>query len=283
MTILKTQSLPPNTFRIVCHKATERPFTGAYDEFTAKGSYLCRQCGLALFRSRDKFHSGCGWPSFDEEITEAVKRVSDTDGVRIEILCARCDAHLGHVFQGEGYTNKNTRHCVNSLSLDFVSDTVVLDSEEAIVAGGCFWGVEYYLKRIPGVLSAEVGYTGGIKNNPSYEQVCSGNINHVEAVRVLYDPEKITYENLIHDFFKIHDPTQIDGQGPDIGSQYRSAIFYYNEAQQNAAEKAIAIFEKTGKKVRTQILPVSTFWPAEEYHQNYYEKTGKLPYCHRPA
>jgi len=281
--LLKTSSLVPNVSRVVCQKATERPFTGEYDQHAAAGSYLCKQCGLALFRSQNKFHSGCGWPSFDEEIEGTVKWLTDADGSRTEILCARCDAHLGHVFEGERYTAKNTRHCVNSLSLDFVPDVTVVDTEEAIVAGGCFWGVEYYLKRIPGVLKTEVGYTGGTQDNPSYEQVCRGNTRHLEAVRILYDPQKINYEALINSFFKIHDPTQIDGQGPDIGSQYLSAIFCYNEVQESAAQKAIAVFEKTGKKVRTQILPVRVFWPAEEYHQNYYEKTGKAPYCHRPA
>jgi peptide methionine sulfoxide reductase msrA/msrB len=283
MTIFKTQSLLPDTASIVCHKATERPFAGEYDQHAAKGSYLCRQCGLALFRSQDKFHSGCGWPSFDEPITDAVKEIPDADRRRVEILCAQCDAHLGHVFHGENYTVKNTRHCVNSRSLDFVSDATVLDSEEVIVAGGCFWGLEYYLKRIPGVLKTEVGYTGGTTDQPSYEQVCRGNTGHLEAVRVLYNPQRINDGALIDSFFKIHDPTQIDGQGPDMGSQYLSAVFCYNEAQKNTVQKAIAVFEKMGRKVRTKILPVHIFWPAEEYHQNYYEKTGKAPYCHRPA
>ncbi len=281
--ILKTHSLIPYTTSIVCHKETERPFTGTYDQHAATGSYLCRQCGLALFRSQHKFHSGCGWPSFDEEINETVKRISDADGRRTEILCARCDAHLGHVFEGENYTAKNTRHCVNSLSLDFVSNPDVIDTEEAIVAAGCFWGVEYQLKRLPGVLKTEVGYTGGTQDSPSYTQVCRGDTGHLEAVRVLYDPQKTRAETLINSFFKIHDPTQIDGQGPDIGSQYRSAIFYYSEMQKNIARKAISTLEETGKKIRTLILPVSIFWPAEEDHQNYYEKTGREPYCHKHA
>ena len=282
MTILKTKSLLPDASSIVCHKSTERPFSGEYDQHAEKGSYLCRQCGLALFRSKHKFHSGCGWPSFDEPIIDAVKEIIDVDGRCVEILCARCDAHLGHVFHGENYTAKNTRHCVNSLSLDFVSNIEMLDSEEIIVAGGCFWGLEYYLQKIPGVLKTQVGYIGGTLDYPSYEQVCRGNTGHLEAVRILYDPEKINNEALMNSFFKIHDPMQIDGQGPDIGSQYLSAVFYYNDAQKNTVQKAISVFETTEKKVRTKMLPVTIFWPAEEYHQNYYEKTGKKPYCHRP-
>jgi len=281
--ILKTQSLLPDAFKVVCDKHTERSFTGQYHQHAEKGTYLCKQCGLALFRSYYKFRSDCGWPSFDAEIAGSVKQVQDVDGYRIEILCARCAAHLGHVFHGEHYTAKNTRHCVNSLSLDFVPNVEVTDTEEAIVAGGCFWGVEYYLKRLPGVLSTEVGYIGGNRDYPSYEEVCRGNTGHLEAVRVIYDPQKITYAQLLEGFFKIHDPTQIDGQGPDKGSQYLSAIFYYDETQQEIAQKIIGAFVQTGKKIRTQILPMRVFWPAEAYHQNYYEKTGKIPYCHRPA
>lgn len=278
--ILKTASLPLDISNIVCQKSTERPFSGEYNNLTLAGTYLCRQCGLALFRSKTKFHSGCGWPSFDQEIPNAVKRKADLDGMRTEILCARCDAHLGHVFEGEGYTIANTRHCVNSLSLDFVDDLNIEDTEEAILAGGCFWGVEYYLKKLSGVLKVESGYTGGRMKEPAYEDVCRGNTGHFEAVRVLYDPLKLNYESLIKYFFEIHDPTQENGQGPDIGEQYLSAIFYYNESQKNIAVALSNQLKNLNYGVKTQILPVGIFWRAEDYHQEYYQKTGKEPYCH---
>src|SRR5580692_6344569 len=131
---LKTKSLSQNIIDIIHNKATEHPYTNEYNDTQDQGTYLCRQCGLALFRSQTKFHSGCGWPSFDEEISDAVKHETDADGRRTEILCSRCNAHLGHVFHGEQFTSKNTRHCVNSLSLDFVADNTVLDTEEAIFA-----------------------------------------------------------------------------------------------------------------------------------------------------
>lgn len=278
--LLKTKSLPPHLLKIIRDKSTEQPFTGDYNNTDEAGTYLCRQCGLALFRSQTKFHSGCGWPSFDEEIAGNVSRLTDIDGRRTEILCARCQAHLGHVFQGEGFTQNNLRHCVNSASLDFVANLFVNDTEEAIFAAGCFWGVEYYFKKLDGVLKTEVGYTGGQKHDPSYEEVCSGTSGHFEAIRVVYDPQKISFEALTKYFFEIHDPVQTNGQGPDIGQQYFSVIFYYNEQQKILAEELKSQLERKNLKIATQILPVAIFWRAETYHQNYYSKTGKGPYCH---
>lgn len=279
--ILKTASLPDIILSVVQDKGTEKPFSGEYDDFEESGTYLCRQCGLALFRSQTKFHSGCGWPSFDEEIPGAVTREKDADGSRTEILCARCHAHLGHVFGGEGFTAKNTRHCVNSLSLDFIFNLEVKDTEEAIFAAGCFWGVEHYFKQLRGVLKTEVGYTGGHIKNPSYKAICSGDTGHYEAIRVVYDPLKENFEDMAKYFFEIHDPTQANGQGPDHGEQYLSAAFYYDEAQKQTLQKLIDQLKSKGLKIATKILPVNTFWRAEDYHQDYYTKNGKEPYCHR--
>lgn len=279
--ILKTASLPDVILEVVQNKGTERPFSGEYDDFGDSGTYLCRQCGLALFRSQTKFHSGCGWPSFDEEIKGAVTQERDADGRRTEILCARCHAHLGHVFSGEQFTSKNTRHCVNSLSLDFVPNLDVLDTEEAIFAAGCFWGVESLFQKLPGVLKTQVGYSGGKIKNPTYQAICQGNTGHYEVIRVLYDPNQVSYEEIAKYFFEIHDPTQTDGQGPDRAQQYLSVAFYYNEAQKHILQKLIATLESKGYHIATKILPVSIFWPAEEYHQDYYTKNQKTPYCHR--
>jgi peptide methionine sulfoxide reductase msrA/msrB len=276
----KTPSLTPPILAVVAESATERPFSGEYNDFGESGTYLCRRCGLVLFRSQTKFHSGCGWPSFDEEIPGAVAFKKDPDGLRTEILCARCHAHLGHVFAGEGFTAKNTRHCVNSFSLDFVANLDVTDTEEAIFAAGCFWGVEYLFKKLPGVLKTEVGYTGGEKEAPSYEDVCTGTSGHYEAIRIVYDPTKINYKKIAMYFFEIHNPTQRNGQGPDIGQQYQSAIFYYDDEQKQIAIALIEELTQLGFQVATALFPVSTFWPAEAYHQNYYAKTGHAPYCH---
>ena len=279
--VFKTASLPDIILAVVNDQGTEKPFSGEYDDFEEKGSYLCRQCGLTLFRSNTKFHSGCGWPSFDAEINGAIEQKTDSDGRRTEIRCARCHAHLGHVFTGEQFTSKNTRHCVNSLSLDFVADLTVNDTEEAIFAAGCFWGVEYYFKQLPGVLKTEVGYTGGQQKNPSYQDVCTGSTGHVEAIRVVYDPTKLSYEQLTKFFFEIHDPRQTDGQGPDRGSQYLSMIFYYDDAQKQTALQLSHELQAMGYSIATKILPVSPFWRAEVYHQDYYTKMDKQPYCHR--
>lgn len=279
--MIKDQSLPPIVLNVIRKQATEPPFTGTYNQAPGAGTYLCRGCGLALFRVSMQFHSHCGWPSFDEYIPNAITQRLDKDGQRMEIVCARCQAHLGHVFSGESFTDKNIRHCVNSVSLDFIPNTDVLETEEAIVAGGCFWGVEHFLKRLPGVLKTEVGYTGGHQENPTYDEVCSGLTGHVEAVRILYDPQKISYEEILRHFFEIHDPTQPNGQGPDIGNQYLSIVFYYDTNQKTIAEKLISLLKQHGHAVITKLLPIHIFWPAEVYHQSYYEKTKKLPYCHQ--
>lgn len=273
---LKTQTLPPHIYEVVCNKATEKPFLGEYDDFEAIGTYLCRQCGTPLFRSQSKFHSGCGWPSFDSAIPGKVQHIPDLDQTRTEIVCAHCQAHLGHVFTGENFTPLNTRHCVNSLSLDFVPSLDVEETEEAIFAAGCFWGVEALFKKLPGILKAEVGYTGGTQNYPTYENVCHGNTGHYEAVRVVFDSQKLNFEKVAQYFFEIHDPTQKNGQGPDLGSQYESALFFYDEKQKNIAEKLIQQLTQKGFSIATHLLPATTFWVAEDYHQNYCEKIKKF-------
>ena len=277
---MEFKKLTPEEERVIIYKGTERPFTGKYDNFWEKGTYVCKRCGAPLYRSSDKFDAGCGWPSFDDEIPGAVKRVPDPDGSRTEIICARCGAHLGHVFTGEGLTAKNTRYCVNSISMDFIPAGAPPKTDTAIFAGGCFWGVEYYLKQAKGVISAISGYTGGTKANPTYEEVCSGKTGHYESVEVIFDPSKTNYETLARLFFEIHDPTEWNHQGPDYGVQYRSAVFYRTEEQKQIAEKLIRILKENGYNVVTEVKPASTFWKAEEYHQDYYFHKGTLPYCH---
>jgi peptide methionine sulfoxide reductase msrA/msrB len=266
---------------VIKNKGTEAPFTGKYTNHSEKGTYICKQCGAALYYSSSKFSSDCGWPSFDDEIKGAVDRFPDPDGFRTEIECANCGAHLGHVFTGERLTARNIRHCVNSISLDFVPSQLEPGRYgTAIFAGGCFWGVEYFLQKAAGVISVTSGFTGGHVKNPSYKEVCTGRTGHAEAVKIIYDPGKTSYEKLLKLFLEIHDPTQAGGQGPDIGDQYRSEIFYLNDEQKKIAEKNISILKGKGLKVVTAITKASEFYDAEDYHQDYYFNNGKVPYCH---
>ncbi|MBN1388699.1 MAG: bifunctional methionine sulfoxide reductase B/A protein [Bacteroidales bacterium] len=266
---------------VIENKGTERAWTGKYTNLKDDGTYICKKCGQALFRSDDKFDSHCGWPSFDDEVPGAVKRIPDADGIRTEIVCSNCGAHLGHVFEGEGFTSKNLRHCVNSVSVDFIADDLENGRyETALLAGGCFWGVEYYLQQLEGVESVVSGYTGGHVKNPSYQEVCTGSTGHAEAVKVVYDPDKVSYEDIVRTFLEIHDPTQVNRQGPDIGKQYRSAIFYMNEYQRDIAGKLLDILRDKGYDIATELTRASEFYEAEKYHQDYYFAKGTTPYCH---
>ncbi|NOZ13466.1 MAG: bifunctional methionine sulfoxide reductase B/A protein [Acidobacteria bacterium] len=287
--MVKYRALTPEEARVIIKKGTEPPFSGKFEKFNEKGTYVCKRCGAPLYKSESKFDAHCGWPGFDDEIMGAVKRIPDPDGRRTEIVCANCGAHLGHVFFGERFTVKNTRHCVNSVSLLFVPlgqpfPPVVKErkvrKEVAIFAGGCFWGVEALLKGKKGVVATTVGYTGGSKSRPTYQDVCYAHTGHAEAVKVVFDPDVLSYRELCRYFFEIHDPTQWNRQGPDAGTQYRSEIFYIGDEQRRVAEEIIAELKKKGYDVVTGVHKAGTFWEAEAYHQDYYGKTGKTPYCH---
>jgi peptide methionine sulfoxide reductase msrA/msrB len=277
--------LTPEEERVIIHKGTETPFAGKYLNNKEAGVYICKRCWVSLYRSNDKFDSHCGWPSFDDEIAGAVKHIPDADGQRTEIICANCGAHLGHVFVGEGLTKKNIRHCVNSVSLVFVPAAKADEKEKqqikkAYFAGGCFWGVEYWFKKTDGVVAVHSGYMGGNVKHPTYEQVCTGKTGHAETVEVEYDPAKVGYEDLAKLFFEIHDPTAKNRQGPDIGGQYRSVIFYVDDQQKETANRLIEQLRKKGLDVATTVEWAGDFWRAEEYHQDYYGKKGGQPYCH---
>lgn len=268
--------------RVIVNKGTEMPHTGKYTGEKSRGIYTCKLCGVELFDSNAKFDSGTGWPSFDDAIEGAIKRVPDADGRRVEIVCATCGAHLGHVFEGEGFTSKNTRHCVNSVSLNLVKkqDTKDDNLSYAYFAGGCFWGVEYYLQKLEGVKEVISGFMGGHVKNPSYYEVVRRDTGHLETVEVVYDKNKISYEELAKTFFEIHDPTQTNGQGPDIGEQYLSAVFVSDNEERETVEKLIGRLKAKGYKVATKVLEKSEFYAADESHQDYYEKKGSQPYCH---
>ena len=263
---------------ILKDKGTEVSFTGEYNDFYEAGVFVCRACKNPLYESNTKFNSGCGWPSFDDEMAGAIVRYEDLSGgrIRTEICCANCDGHLGHVFAGEQITEKDTRHCVNSLSIRFKPNSQL---EKATFGAGCFWSVEKLFCETNGVYLARVGYMGGTTDMPTYNQVCSETTNHAEVVDLYFDPKRISYSELLTIFWKNHNPTTLNRQGVDSGTQYRSVVFYYNQQQQKQAEqvkKAQQVhFENN---IVTQIVLAQKFYRAEEYHQNYLKK-NKLGSC----
>jgi peptide methionine sulfoxide reductase msrA/msrB len=260
--------------QILKNKGTEAPFSGEYNDFFEAGIFICRACKTPLYESNTKFNSGCGWPSFDDEIEKAIVRYEDLCGgrVRTEICCAKCDGHLGHVFVGEEITEKNTRHCVNSLSLQFKAYN---NLEKATFGAGCFWQVEKIFKATTGVYLSSVGYMGGNTENPTYEEVCKGQTNHAEVVHIHFNPDIISYAEVLEIFWNNHNPTTKNRQGLDVGTQYRSVVFFHSEEQMKIVESSLKQQSKNWKNpIVTQIISAEKFYRAEEYHQNYLNKNN---------
>ncbi len=274
---MKLNKLTLEEEEVIVRKGTEAPFSGKYDKFFGSGVYLCRRCNAPLYLSDAKFNARCGWPAFDDEIKGAVKRLPD--GLMTEIECARCGAHLGHVFSGERFTRKNVRHCVNSVSLKFVP-WKKSGLKSIVFGGGCFWCTEAIFAGLKGVAKVISGYAGGKSANPTYEQVCTGKTGHAEVVKIAYDPRVVRLETLFELFFAMHDPTSKDRQGSDVGTQYRSIILYSSQEQKTAAagfmRKAAKDFDKP---IVTELKKLDSFYPAEEYHVQYYARNKLQPYC----
>ena len=259
---------------ILKDKGTEAPFTGEYNEHFEAGIFICRACDNPLYESNTKFNSGCGWPSFDDEIEGAITHYEDLSSgrVRTEICCKKCDGHLGHVFVGEQITAKDTRHCVNSLSIRFKPYSKL---QRATFGAGCFWSVEKLFKATEGVYLTSVGYMGGDTDNPTYKEVCTGTTNHVEVVDLYFNAEKVSYSTLLNLFWANHNPTTLNRQGFDNGTQYRSIVFYHNEQQLIEVKQAIKEQQENWEnEIVTQVIDSSTFYRAEEYHQNYLNKNN---------
>ena len=265
------EKLTEQQFYITRQKGTERPFTHPYNTIKKKGVFVCSNCGNPLYSTDTKFDSGTGWPSFWKPYFErsvSIHKDYSSGMVREELVCARCGAHLGHVFN-DGPEPTGERHCINGVSLKFVPAPKI---EKAVFAQGCFWCMEEIFESVKGVKEVISGYAGGDQPNPTYEQVGRGETAHAESIEVIYDAQKISYEDLLKVYFNAGDITQVNGQGPDHGRQYRSIVFYNNETQKNQIEAYIKMLEDSGqydKPIAVEILPFHKFYKAEDYHQDY--------------
>ena len=282
------KTLSEQQYYVLREKGTEAPFSGKLLLNHEKGVYKCAACGNELFTDGMKFDSECGWPSFDKEISggKIVTREDVSHGMkRVEIECAKCGGHLGHLFD-DGPTETGLRYCVNSVSLDFVKESENV-SKKAIndtitLGGGCYWCVEAVYERLEGVLKVESGFSGGTIKNPSYSQVSKGTTGHAEVVQIVYDASKTSIDEILKVFFTVHDPTTLNRQGADIGTQYRSVIFYRNETQNKIAREIITLLNTDkvyDNPVVTQVSPFTHFYIAENYHQDYYKENQEAPYC----
>jgi peptide methionine sulfoxide reductase msrA/msrB len=283
------KKLSPDQYYVLRQKGTEKPFTGKLLLNKEKGVYKCGACGNELFTDDMKFNSECGWPSFDKEIAGGkITTVEDNSlGMhRTEINCGRCGSHLGHLFN-DGPTKTGLRYCVNSLSLEFVSakdqqKSIANSIDTITLGGGCYWCVEAIYQQLDGVIKAESGFSGGHVATPSYEEVCSGTTGHAEVVQITYDNTKTSLEEILKVFFSVHDPTTLNRQGEDVGTQYRSVIFYRNQQQQQEAKDIIQSLDKEhiyNNPIVTKEVAFDHFYKAADYHQNYYSQNKQQPYC----
>ncbi len=294
---MEKQNLTAQQFYILRQNSTEPPFDNEYWDNKKHGIYVDVVTGAVLFSSTHKFDSGTGWPSFTQPVkNDAIITRSDPSHgmVRTEVRSKSSDGHLGHVFD-DGPAPTGLRYCINSAALRFIPvekmieggyldymylfDGMQLPFEQIILGGGCFWGVEAYFKKVKGVIDTAVGYSGGTTQNPDYKTVCTGTTGHAETVLVTFDPNVTTLDKILKHFYAIHNPSTPNRQGPDIGTQYRSALFYISDKQKHTIDEIISQLKAKGITLTTEVTKAKNFYKAEEYHQDYLTK-NPCGYCH---
>ncbi len=272
--------LSPELYAVAWQHKTQAPSSAPYCPSFPAGLFVCSCCDALLFDTSNKYESHSGWPSFTQPIHRwAIRYKMDyqLSSPRVEVSCNTCGAHLGHVFP-DGPAPSKLRFCINEVSITSKDRSIYVGS--IVLGGGCFWCTEAIFKQVIGVISVESGYAGGETPNPTYQAICTGKTDYAEVIRITYDRKCLSYRDLVRIHLLTHDPTTLNRQGNDIGTQYRSIIFY-NDPEEEADAKATIrqTTEVYDLPIVTEVHAAMPFYPAEAYHQDYFANNPENAYC----